>query len=790
MNLKFDNMITPACDVPSDCDEGQYKNADDECVDCFTPQVSLSAFGLDVVGGEVLSPIGQPVEFHYNSIVPDIDSSVVTLEYNAEVQTLTRNLNGVFMFTPEFSMTFTIRAVTDCGTVTQELDVTLVENPACLCPEGVPACLQLTKEEPWAFTDACAPITDGPGDANLWDGKMQLLSPCRWGVEFTEAEDGIGGVFINTSDFGAQFKAIIELISCDPFVYEMTFYTRANISGTVVEFPFWKGRCVGNPVGNYVTQHYGVGVVDGYCYADTDFEVEGCFDEPCTQPEIRFDPPSGSTVNFPTLVFLHSTNNNDLIFYRINDGEFQAYTMPFSVQAEDTIDAYSVTFEGCLGDTFSAEYISDTGLEFAFICDGPNDKAGVFDVFTPNGVTNDYHWRIKLTRGLDWELNKAIIYETDAQGVWVTGQAWATLNPIFPIELEPDPFAVYPLVLFENDAQINIAYGDPVTELSAGEHTLHGYGQPAVALSGYFRLELTLTEDGGSPITIYKLIPHSCDECPDTAPTVGLDADCEGNITVTATLQVGSTYRIYRAEFAPCGADVYEILDEFIATATDWERDDTGTNGCTYGYLFTVYCQKTTQWIPGQASFVVVPPPCDLPESFCNATPIIIPTFDRASPYPSEITVTGRSGTVVRAMVEIFGYRHQFPDDVEILLVGPDGTAVLLMNDCGGYGANQILAPGVNLLFSDAAAGYLPDQTKISAGTFKPTAYGTGYLGGTGDGTFLLPPAPAPSPVFSVLLSSFVGKPCNGVWKLFVNDDQGGDSGAISGGWCLYLPLA
>lgn len=778
-----DNALVDACAAETgNCTADQYLNAQGECVDCNTPSVSLTAEPF--VSGEVQLPIGQPLELHYNSSVPDIDSSVVTLEFNGQVQTLTRNLNGVVVMTLETSTMFTIRAVTVCGTVTATLDVTLVENPPCLCPSGLPDCLQLTKEDPADFT-ACSFPTNG-GDASLWDGTFPRLSECRWGVEFVAVEEiGIGGFFVNSVEGGAQIKAIIELISCNPYTYQMSLTIR---DASNEEITFWRGICLNSPVGTYTSEQYGIGIHDFYCYENTNFTVEACFDEPCVKSTIRFDPPSGSTVNFPTLVFLHSTLNNDSIFYRINEGSYQAYTGPFSVEEGDEIDAYAVTAEGCLGDVFSATYTADQDLEFEFICDGPNDKAGVFGEFAPNGVSNDYHWKIRVTRAVTWTFNKAIIYETDEDGVWVTGQAWATVNPIFPIEISPTAFPVYPMVFFDTTpTQINTAYGDPVTTFVAGLTELHAYGQPFKALVGYFRLEFTL-DIGAGPFTIYKLIPHFCDECP-PVPSVILDSDCEGLITITSQLQIGSTYRLYRAELAPCGSGTFGIIDEFIATSASWEYEDSGTNDCSYSYLLSLYCPQTSSWIDGASSTVEVPPPCDVPESFCNTTPIFIPTFQQANPYPSPITVTGRPGTVVRAMVEIFGYRHQFPSDVEILLVGPDGTSVILMNDCGGGGANQILTPGVNILFSDAATSALPNFAKITAGTYQPTSYGTGYRAGTGDGTFFTSPAPAPAPTYNQALSAFIGKPCNGVWKLFVNDDHGQESGAIDGGWCLYLPL-
>ncbi len=90
-------------------------------------------------------------------------------------------------------------------------------------------------------------------------------------------------------------------------------------------------------------------------------------------------------------------------------------------------------------------------------------------------------------------------------------------------------------------------------------------------------------------------------------------------------------------------------------------------------------------WSPS-AEAQTPPPPC---VTLTNATPIVIPagapgmTTGPASPYPSTINVAGLGGTVTRVTVTLNGLRHTFPDDLDILLVGPGGS-VILMSDAGG----------------------------------------------------------------------------------------------------------
>lgn len=169
---------------------------------------------------------------------------------------------------------------------------------------------------------------------------------------------------------------------------------------------------------------------------------------------------------------------------------------------------------------------------------------------------------------------------------------------------------------------------------------------------------------------------------------------------------------------------------------------------------------------------------------FSNTAPITIPgtgTSGPAAPYPSTITVSGLTGVVTDVNVTLTGVSHTFPDDIDILLVGPGGQTLVLMSDCGG-GPD---ITGITLTFDDAAATLLPDATLIAAGTYRPTNYGTGD-------TF---PAPAPAGPYNdpatagtaTLASVFNGISPNGTWGLFVVDDVTGDIGGISGGWSLDI---
>jgi subtilisin-like proprotein convertase family protein len=165
---------------------------------------------------------------------------------------------------------------------------------------------------------------------------------------------------------------------------------------------------------------------------------------------------------------------------------------------------------------------------------------------------------------------------------------------------------------------------------------------------------------------------------------------------------------------------------------------------------------------------------------FSNTAPITIndsaspPTA--ATPYPSNLAVSGVTGNIVGMTVTLANLSHGFPDDIDVLLVGPTGASALLMSDAGGSTA----ASGITLTFDDNAAASLADDGPLVTGTFKPTNFGTGD-------TF---PAPATVPTGNTLLGIFNGTNPNGDWHLYVVDDNQTDAGAIAGGWSLNLLTA
>jgi hypothetical protein len=160
------------------------------------------------------------------------------------------------------------------------------------------------------------------------------------------------------------------------------------------------------------------------------------------------------------------------------------------------------------------------------------------------------------------------------------------------------------------------------------------------------------------------------------------------------------------------------------------------------------------------------------------------------SPYPSTIDVTNGPIQIGSLRVTLYDVTHTMPDNLDVLLVGPQGQNILLMADSGG---NADLTTPVTLTFSDAAGQVLPNSAPLTTGVFEPTSWEAGQ-------TSFAPPAP-PAPYnepgsavggtgTQTLMGVFGLTNANGTWSLYVRDDSGlftpaQVTGCINGGWGL-----
>ena len=171
-------------------------------------------------------------------------------------------------------------------------------------------------------------------------------------------------------------------------------------------------------------------------------------------------------------------------------------------------------------------------------------------------------------------------------------------------------------------------------------------------------------------------------------------------------------------------------------------------------------------------------------KTFSNAGAITIPDVDNATPYPSQVTVSGQKAPISDLNVKLNGFSHSYPDDVGVVLVAPGGQALLLM-DCAGDSTD---AANVNLTIDDSAAAQITNAGSLISGTFKPTTHCPSLSSFIAPGPLTSYGNPGPGlGGTATLASSFNGITANGVWNLFVRDFGGPDSGQLAGGWALDI---
>ena len=150
----------------------------------------------------------------------------------------------------------------------------------------------------------------------------------------------------------------------------------------------------------------------------------------------------------------------------------------------------------------------------------------------------------------------------------------------------------------------------------------------------------------------------------------------------------------------------------------------------------------------------------------------------RHQPYPGELPVSGLPDGITDVDVTVQGFTHPYPDDVDLMLVGPTGRRVLLMSDAGGGGDAGHEAADVDLSFDDEAGSAVPDDGPLESTSYRPANYGH-------DDVF---PAPAPGAGGAgSSLGVFDGTDPNGIWRLFAVDQMTGGEGEITGGWRLVI---
>jgi len=138
-------------------------------------------------------------------------------------------------------------------------------------------------------------------------------------------------------------------------------------------------------------------------------------------------------------------------------------------------------------------------------------------------------------------------------------------------------------------------------------------------------------------------------------------------------------------------------------------------------------------------------------------TPLSVPDL---STNESSILVSGITQPLVSAKVALH-VTHSFDSDLQISLIGPDGTTIDLTSNNGGSGTNYGVSCLTQTIFDDAATNSVVSGTPPFVGVFRPEQ---------------------PLAAFS----NKFGAAVNGAWRLLVNDTAPQDSGALQC-WSLEL---
>jgi subtilisin-like proprotein convertase family protein len=171
--------------------------------------------------------------------------------------------------------------------------------------------------------------------------------------------------------------------------------------------------------------------------------------------------------------------------------------------------------------------------------------------------------------------------------------------------------------------------------------------------------------------------------------------------------------------------------------------------------------------------------PQDRASNAAGTNPGIPPT---PSVYPSIINVSGVAGQISKVTFSI-SLSSSAPDDLDLLLVGPTGARSLVISDAGGL-TDPV---NVNYTFDQTAPAVFPDSpaTLVPAGTYRPANYlGLATPEPGGQDNF---PNAGGLANYPTDLNVFNGTNPNGVWSLYVVDDQQGDQSSLPSGWSINI---
>jgi hypothetical protein len=266
-----------------------------------------------------------------------------------------------------------------------------------------------------------------------------------------------------------------------------------------------------------------------------------------------------------------------------------------------------------------------------------------------------------------------------------------------------------------------------------------------------------------------------------TAP--GNSVTFTATVTSNSTVNEGTvTFSDPAGDFTCSGGNTVAVSNGTATCTTSFTTE--GSRNITAGYSGTINFQTSSGFVTQGVNNHTV----QNGNQFCNQGPIAVPsTAGAATPYPSNIFVTGLGGNVGAVTVNLNNISSSNIQQTDLLLVGPTGAQIIPFASVGDGSA----IAGVNVVLDDAASSLIPGGSPLVNGSYKPTSI-------TGSTSLVFP---APAPVVSAgnyaatdgtatLASTFQNTAPNGTWALYAMDNAGNGAANIGGGWCVNISPA
>ena len=233
-------------------------------------------------------------------------------------------------------------------------------------------------------------------------------------------------------------------------------------------------------------------------------------------PEVAtpmFDPPSGEIVTYPIFTVITSATAGAAIYYT-TDGTTptrasQLYTFPLEIESGTQVNAKAFLGE-CPSFENSTNYLDAVDFSkiapvLTVLCTNI-DRAGKWYQFYPDGG-EDHNWNVFFELHDGAVVKRLELYETDENGIWMSGRCWATDYPVYPLGF--GSFAPYPLVIDSLGLQLETVYKTNLNQSFPGPNSWDLFGEIAGAhVPGtHYKLIIFLT-DGTS---FYSTHSKLCD---------------------------------------------------------------------------------------------------------------------------------------------------------------------------------------------------------------------------------------------------------------------------------------